>query len=163
MGLGAAVKEVWERVPGVEQRQSDAGERKTTVTPLGDELDFRAVPDGGSAECAAQADGGEPAAVCGDAGGAAGDQLHQGPDCLHGLADRGAARRVRGLAGDRAERAAALTRALETPNESDSFRTLIEQVIEDVLVGGFGAVEIETRRDADGRCGCIRWMERRSR
>ena len=26
----------------------------------------------------------------------------------------------------------------------DSFRTMIEQVIEDTLVGGFGAAEIET-------------------
>jgi HK97 family phage portal protein len=41
------------------------------------------------------------------------------------------------------QRIAALTRALETPNESDSFRTMIEQVIEDVLVGGFGAAEID--------------------
>ena len=46
------------------------------------------------------------------------------------------------------QRAAALTRALETPNESDSFRTLIEQVIEDVLVGGFGATEIDATGDA---------------
>ena len=45
------------------------------------------------------------------------------------------------------KRAAALTRALEQPNESDSFRTLIEQVIEDVLVGGFGAAEIDTGDD----------------
>jgi HK97 family phage portal protein len=45
-------------------------------------------------------------------------------------------------------RAAALTRALKTPNESDSFRTLIEQVIEDILVGGFGAAEIDTGDEA---------------
>jgi len=43
----------------------------------------------------------------------------------------------------RAERARALRRALESPNESDSFRTFVEQLIEDVLVGGFGAAEIE--------------------
>ena len=41
------------------------------------------------------------------------------------------------------ERAAALRRALEEPNASDSFRTLIEQVLEDALVGGFGAIEME--------------------
>ena len=29
------------------------------------------------------------------------------------------------------------------PNATDSFRTLIEPVIEDILVGGFGAVEVE--------------------
>jgi len=50
-------------------------------------------------------------------------------------------------AGTRADRARALRRALESPNESDSFRTFIEQVIEDVLVGGFGAAEIEVTAD----------------
>lgn len=38
--------------------------------------------------------------------------------------------------------------ALEHPNHSDSFRTLLEQVIEDALVGGYGAVEMETTDDA---------------
>jgi HK97 family phage portal protein len=37
----------------------------------------------------------------------------------------------------------ALRRMLEEPNATDSFRTLIEQVIEDALTGGFGAVEME--------------------
>ncbi len=45
--------------------------------------------------------------------------------------------------GDRRERALRLTRALARPNGSDSFRTLIEAVIEDTLVGGFGAIEVE--------------------
>jgi hypothetical protein len=49
---------------------------------------------------------------------------------------------------DRSARAAALVKALSAPNESDSFRTLIEQVIEDVLVGGFGAAEIDTGDEA---------------
>ena len=35
-----------------------------------------------------------------------------------------------------------LRRSLESPNPSDSLRTVLEQVLEDVLVGGFGAVEI---------------------
>jgi HK97 family phage portal protein len=52
------------------------------------------------------------------------------------------------LAETRADRARALRRSFESPNASDSFRTLIEQVIEDVLVGGFGAAEIETTGDA---------------
>jgi HK97 family phage portal protein len=38
---------------------------------------------------------------------------------------------------------AILRRSLEEPNDSDSFRTLIEQVIEDALVGGFGAMEMD--------------------
>ncbi|HJT87326.1 MAG TPA: hypothetical protein VJ732_05705, partial [Bryobacteraceae bacterium] len=37
----------------------------------------------------------------------------------------------------------ALRRVLEEPNESDSFRTLVEQAIEDALTGGFGAIEME--------------------
>jgi HK97 family phage portal protein len=49
--------------------------------------------------------------------------------------------------GDRAERIASLVRSLEAPNEGDSFRTLIEQVIEDTLVGGFGAAELELTGD----------------
>jgi HK97 family phage portal protein len=36
----------------------------------------------------------------------------------------------------------ALRLVLEEPNEVDSFRTLIEQVIEDALTGGFGAIEM---------------------
>jgi HK97 family phage portal protein len=46
------------------------------------------------------------------------------------------------------ERAAALRRALEEPNAGDSFRTLIEQALEDALVGGFGAIEMELTGDA---------------
>jgi HK97 family phage portal protein len=38
----------------------------------------------------------------------------------------------------------ALRRMLEEPNSTDSFRTLIEQVIEDALTGGYGAIEMET-------------------
>ena len=41
----------------------------------------------------------------------------------------------------------ALRRALEEPNASDSFRTLWEQVLEDTLVGGFGAVEMKATGD----------------
>jgi HK97 family phage portal protein len=42
-----------------------------------------------------------------------------------------------------ARKAAALRRVLEEPNAMDSFRTLLEQVIEDALTGGFGAMEME--------------------
>ena len=37
----------------------------------------------------------------------------------------------------------ALRRMLEEPNASDSFRTLMEQAIEDALTAGFGAIEME--------------------
>lgn len=43
----------------------------------------------------------------------------------------------------------ALRRTLEEPNAVDSFRTLIEQVIEDALTGGFGAVEMEPTGDPE--------------
>jgi HK97 family phage portal protein len=42
-----------------------------------------------------------------------------------------------------------LRRVLEEPNAVDSFRTLIEQVIEDALIGGYGAIEMEPTGDAD--------------
>jgi HK97 family phage portal protein len=43
----------------------------------------------------------------------------------------------------------ALRRVLEEPNAVDSFRTLIEQVIEDALTGGYGAIEMEPTGDSD--------------
>jgi len=43
----------------------------------------------------------------------------------------------------------ALRRVLEEPNVSDSFRTLMEQVIEDVLTGGYGAIEMEPTGDGE--------------
>ncbi len=57
----------------------------------------------------------------------------------------------RGYAGtvvdDAAGRIAVLRRCLEEPNVSDSFRVMWEQVLEDLLVGGFGAVEMEATGD----------------
>ena len=48
---------------------------------------------------------------------------------------------------DAAARLQVLRRCLEEPNVSDSFRTLIEQALEDLLVGGFGAIEMEATGD----------------
>ena len=48
---------------------------------------------------------------------------------------------------DAAERMNTLRRCLEEPNASDSFRVLWEQVLEDLLVGGYGAVEMEATDD----------------
>ncbi len=42
-----------------------------------------------------------------------------------------------------------LRHTLEEPNPCDSFRTLIEQVIEDALTGGFGAIEMEPTGDPE--------------
>lgn len=44
-------------------------------------------------------------------------------------------------------RIAILTANLDAPNADDSFRSLTEQVIEDVLVGGWGAVEAQLTPD----------------
>ncbi len=46
------------------------------------------------------------------------------------------------------ERVVVLRKVLEQPNPQDSFRTLMEPLLEDVIVGGFGAAEIETTGDA---------------
>jgi len=43
----------------------------------------------------------------------------------------------------------ALRRMLEEPNPTDSFRTLIEQVIEDALTGGYGAIEMEPTNEPE--------------
>jgi len=40
-----------------------------------------------------------------------------------------------------------LTANFDSPNPDDSFRSLAEQVLEDVIVGGFGAMEIESTGD----------------
>jgi len=50
---------------------------------------------------------------------------------------------------DTEEKLAALRRTLEEPNASDSFRTLIEQVIEDALTGGYGAIEMEATAESE--------------
>ncbi|MBZ5648314.1 MAG: phage portal protein [Acidobacteriia bacterium] len=41
------------------------------------------------------------------------------------------------------ERIRVLTDNLDAPNSDDSFRSLAEQVLEDVIVGGFGAIEVQ--------------------
>ncbi|MFB3815881.1 MAG: phage portal protein [Terriglobales bacterium] len=52
----------------------------------------------------------------------------------------------KGLATE--ERVRILTANLEAPNEDDSFRSFAEQVLEDVIVGGFGAAEVQLTGDA---------------
>jgi len=47
-----------------------------------------------------------------------------------------------------AERVAILTANFDAPNPDDSFRSLAEQVLEDVIVGGFGAIEVQPTGDA---------------
>jgi HK97 family phage portal protein len=144
MGLGAAVKEMWERVASVAASTEDVGVRKTTITPLGMSSIFapfrttgiqNALPKPTAANLRRFAE----TPVTRRAINCIKDRIA----CMDWQIEvrRGAGE---DLTGDRAQRASALTRALDLPNESDSFRTMIEQVIEDTLVGGFGAAEIET-------------------
>jgi HK97 family phage portal protein len=48
---------------------------------------------------------------------------------------------------DASARMQALRLCLEEPNPGDSFRTVFEQALEDLLVGGFGAIEMESTGD----------------
>jgi HK97 family phage portal protein len=147
MGVGAAVREMWDRVTRVQAEQEAEGARKTVAAPLAGSI-FAPIRGGAGVNTLPK-----PTAAN-----------------LRRFAETPAARRAincikdkiacmewrleaRPDAGEenaetRAERARALRRAFEAPNESDSFRTFIEQVIEDVLVGGFGAAEIEVTSDA---------------
>lgn len=52
------------------------------------------------------------------------------------------------LTDDLRARIGAITAALQSPNCDDSFRSFAEQVLEDVIVGGFGAAEIVPTNDA---------------
>jgi hypothetical protein len=66
-------------------------------------------------------------------------------DRISGMRWRIQARRGRELNSipDGVLRAAILTENFEAPNPDDSFRSLLEQVLEDVIVGGFGAIELQ--------------------
>ncbi|HEX4021631.1 MAG TPA: phage portal protein [Acidobacteriaceae bacterium] len=50
---------------------------------------------------------------------------------------------------DAAQKMEVLRRTLEEPNNGDSFRSVIEQALEDALVGGFGAIEMELTSDPE--------------
>ena len=67
-------------------------------------------------------------------------------DRIAGMHWRIQPRKGRVLAGDDA-RIQALTESLESPNPDDSFRSFAEQILEDVIVGGFGAAEIDLSGD----------------
>ncbi len=71
-------------------------------------------------------------------------------DRIAGMQWRIQPRRGRSLDGlpDADERIATLTLNFEQPNPQDSFHSMIEQVLEDILVGGFGALELDLSGDA---------------
>ena len=66
-------------------------------------------------------------------------------DRIAGMKWRIQARSGRSLeqVADGAVRAQILTANFEAPNPDDSFRSFVEQVLEDVIVGGFGAIEVD--------------------
>jgi len=151
MGLGAAVanlKQMLERRAEAQANREEEGQRKTTPTPQGLGSIFAPFRTGGAQNAL-------PKPTAANLRRFAETPVARRP--INCIKDRIACMDWRieprqnagaDIAGDRNERTAALTRALEVPNESDSFRTLLEQVIEDVLVGGFGAAEIEITGDA---------------
>ena len=147
MGVRAAVKSVWERLAGVEAAAGDAtmGERKTAMLPS---ILTPYHPAGRGGQNALP----KPT-----------------PANLRKFAETPVVRRAINVVKDKiasmdwqvrvrrgyseatvedAEaRMTVLRRCLEEPNASDSFRVLWEQVMEDLLVGGFGAVEMEATGD----------------
>ena len=148
MGLGEVVKGLWSRVSGMEAAAGEGGERKTALAVGGWGSIFTPVMGSGMKALVPK-----PTAV----------NLRRFAEtpvarrAINCIKDRIACMDWQILerqdagpdeAGDRGARARQLRRALEMPNESDSFRTLMEAVIEDVLVGGFGAVEMETTGEA---------------
>ncbi len=141
MGLAATVRQMWDRVAGIDAAQKDDGERKTVAAPLGVRSIFAPFRGGGVQNqlpkpTAANLRRFAETPVARRAINCIKDRIA----CMEWRIEARPGAELRGYA---TQRAAALTRALETPNESDSFRTMIEQVIEDVLVGGFGAAEID--------------------
>src|SRR5882724_9536188 len=69
-------------------------------------------------------------------------------DSIAGMRLRIQPRPGRGLGlPDVESRTQALTENFDAPNPDDSFRSLAEQVLEDVIVGGFGAIELENTGD----------------
>jgi phage portal protein BeeE len=72
-------------------------------------------------------------------------------DRIAGMKWRVQPRRGRDLAEltDGEVRVRTLTNCFDQPNPDDSFRSLMEQVLEDVIVGGFGAIEVDLSGDAE--------------
>jgi HK97 family phage portal protein len=151
MGLGMAVKQTWERVAGVPRVQAeeeDDAARRTIIAPMGINSIFspfrmagvqNALPKPTAANLRRFAETPVVRRAINsikDKIACMGWQVVVRPDAGEDVN------------GDRAARVQALTRALTQPNATDSFRTMIEQVIEDTLVGGFGAAEIEAAEGA---------------
>src|SRR3989442_7658410 len=72
-------------------------------------------------------------------------------DRIAGMRWRIQPRRARSLQElpDGALRIRLLTDNFDAPNPDDSFRTMTEQVLEDLIVGGFGALEVQQTQDPE--------------
>ena len=146
MGVRAAAKSVWERLAGIEVAAEAAamGERKTAVLPS----ILSPYQVGRSGQNALPKP--TPANL---------RKFAETPvvrRAINVVKDKIASMdwqvRVRrgfdaATVADAEARMKVLRRCLEEPNASDSFRVLWEQVLEDLLVGGFGAVEMEATGD----------------
>jgi Phage portal protein len=55
-----------------------------------------------------------------------------------------------------AERIRILTSNFEAPNPEDSFRSLAEQVLEDIIVGGYGAIEVQVSPEWEAHAASLR-------
>src|SRR3984885_5206958 len=147
MSVRTMVKDIWQRLAGVEAAVGDAtmGERKTAMLPS-------ILSPYNQAGRAGQNALPKPTAV----------NLRKFAEtplvrrAINVVKDKIASMdwqvRVRrghseGMVEDADARMKALRQCLEEPNASDSFRVLWEQVLEDLLVGGFGAVEMEATGD----------------
>ncbi|MDQ2834056.1 MAG: phage portal protein [Acidobacteriota bacterium] len=147
MGVRTTVKDLWQRMAGVEAAAGDAtmGERKTAMLPS-ILTPYNPVARGGQNALP------KPTAA----------NLRKFSEtpvvrrAINVVKDKIASmdwqvRVKRGYSAasvpDAEERLQVLRRCLEEPNASDSFRVLFEQVLEDLIVGGFGAVEMESTGD----------------
>ena len=151
MGWGTAVagglKDVWERVSGSMQAKAAEGERKTVASPWVNSILSPLVRTPGR-------EGVLPKATATNLRRFA--ETPPARRAINFIKNRIASMEWRiesipGLESDAAEarrRASTLTRALRCPNETDSFQTLLEQMVEDLLVMGAGAIEMESTHDA---------------
>ncbi|MCU1222480.1 MAG: hypothetical protein JWQ42_573 [Edaphobacter sp.] len=146
MGVRATVKGVWERLAGVEAAAGDAimGDRKTAMLPSilspyqGGRAGQNALPKPTPANLRKFA---ETPVVR--------RAINVVKDKIASMDWQVRVRRGYDVATvvDAQARMNVLRRCLEEPNVSDSFRVLWEQVLEDLLVGGFGTVEMEATGD----------------
>src|ERR1700722_13428261 len=145
MGVRTMVKDVWQRLAGVEAGDAMKGERKTAMLPSilrpynpAGRAGQNALPKPTAANLRRFA---ETPVVR--------RAINVVKDKIASMDWQVKVRRgyTNGTVEDAEARMKVLRECLEEPNASDSFRVLWEQVLEDLLVGGFGAVEMEATGD----------------